>query len=178
MKDTFGYFNVSEFKGFLDSTLPIEKFKKVLEIGSYEGIFTCYAASVFADVVHTVDPFDVSDEGTNVTENVESNFNSNISNCPSGNKIISHKMFSDNFFAKNNDVFDLIYVDGSHEPEDVIKDLNNSFDVCKIGGIIWVDDYGSNYKTLHETIDMWLNDHQQSIDIIHKGYQVGFTKLK
>ena len=87
-------------------------------------------------------------------------------------------MFSDNFFAKNNDVFDLIYVDGSHEPEDVIKDLNNSFDVCKIGGIIWVDDYSSNYKTLHETIDMWLNDHQQSIDIIHKGYQVGFTKLK
>ena len=81
---------------------------------------------VFADVVHTVDPFDVSDEGTNVTHDVESNFYSNVSNCPSGNKIISHKMISDDFFTKNNDEFDLIYVDGSHEPEDVVKDLNNS----------------------------------------------------
>ena len=178
MKDTFGYFNVSEFKGFLDSTLPIEKFKKVLEIGSYEGLFTCYAASVFADVIHTVDPFDVSDEGTNMTGSVESNFKHNVSVCYNGHKIISHKMYSDDFFAQNEDIFDLIYVDGSHEPEDVIRDLNNSFDVCKIDGIIWVDDYGSDYKTLHRAIDNWLLQHQDSIQIIHKRYQVGFTKLK
>ena len=177
MKDTFGYFNVSEFKGLLETTLPIERLKRVLEIGSYEGIFTCYAASVFADVVHTVDPFDITDEGTNVTESVESNFNSNISNCPSRNKIVSHKMRSDKFFELNDNKFDLIYVDGSHEPEDAIKDLNNSFDVCEKDGIIWVDDYGSNYKTLHKSIDLWLQDHKDQIKIIHKGYQVGFIKL-
>ena len=178
MNDTFGYFDRSEFKELLDTTLPIEKFKRVLEIGSYEGLFTCYAASVFADVIHTVDPFDTSDKGTNMSGNVEDNFNNNVSVCPKKDKIVSHKMYSDDFFAQNEDTFDLIYVDGSHEPEDVYRDLNNSFDVCEIGGIIWVDDYSSDYKSLHRTIERWLQEHQESIQIIHKRYQVGFTKLK
>ena len=176
-KDTFGYFGQSEFRQMLISQLPVEKFKTVLEIGSYEGIFSCFAAQSFADVIHTIDPFDTSDEGTNVTENVESNFNHNISVCPNGDKIISHKMTSDEFFEKNKDQFDLIYVDGSHEPEDACRDLDNSFKVCKKDAIIWVDDYGSNYKTLHDSIDQWLQDHEKYIKIIHRGYQVGFVKL-
>ena len=176
-KDTFGYFGQSEFRQMLISQLPVEKFKTVLEIGSYEGIFSCFAAQSFADVIHTIDPFDTSDEGTNVTENVESNFNHNISVCPNGDKIISHKMTSDEFFEKNKDQFDLIYVNGSHEPEDACRDLDNSFKVCKKDAIIWVDDYGSNYKTLHDSIDQWLQDHEKYIKIIHRGYQVGFVKL-
>jgi len=176
-KDTFGYFGQSEFRQMLISQLPVEKFKMVLEIGSYEGIFSCFAAQSFADVIHTIDPFDTSDEGTNVTENVESNFNYNISVCPNGDKIISHKMTSDEFFENNKDLFDLIYVDGSHEPEDACRDLDNSFKVCKKDAIIWVDDYGSNYKTLHDSIDQWLQDHEKYIKIIHRGYQVGFVKL-
>ena len=176
-KDTFGYFGQSEFRQMLISQLPVEKFKTVLEIGSYEGIFSCFAAQSFADVIHTIDPFDTSDEGTNVTENVESNFNHNISVCPNGDKIISHKMTSDEFFENNKDQFDLIYVDGSHEPEDACRDLDNSFKVCKKDAIIWVDDYGSNYKTLHDSIDQWLQDHKKYIKIIHRGYQVGFVKL-
>ena len=176
-KDTFGYFGQSEFRQMLISQLPVDKFKMVLEIGSYEGIFSCFAAQSFADVIHTIDPFDTSDEGTNVTENVESNFNHNISVCPNGDKIISHKMTSDEFFENNKDKFDLIYVDGSHEPEDACRDLDNSFKVCKKDAIIWVDDYGSNYKTLHDSIDQWLQDHEKYIKIIHRGYQVGFVKL-
>jgi len=176
-KDTFGYFGQSELRQMLISKLPVEKFKTVLEIGSYEGIFSCFAAQSFADVIHTIDPFDTSDEGTNVTENVESNFYYNKSVCPNGDKIISHKMTSDEFFKNNKDQFDLIYVDGSHEPEDACRDLDNSFKVCKKDAIIWVDDYGSNYKTLHDSIDQWLQDHEKYIKIIHRGYQVGFIKL-
>ena len=80
-------------------------------------------------------------------------------------------------FLGDRTILDLIYVDGSHEPEDACRDLDNSFKVCKKDAIIWVDDYGSNYKTLHESIDQWLQDHQNYIKIIHKGYQVGFIKL-
>ena len=72
-KDTFGYFGQSEFRQMLIHNLPVEKFKTVLEIGSYEGIFSCFAAQSFADVVHTIDPFDISDEGTTMTYSVESN---------------------------------------------------------------------------------------------------------
>ena len=47
-KDTFGYFGQSEFRQMLIHNLPVEKFKTVLEIGSYEGIFSCFAAQSFA----------------------------------------------------------------------------------------------------------------------------------
>ena len=75
-KDTFGYFKSSELIRFLSGS-DTERFKKVLEIGSYEGIFSCFAAENFATVVHTIDPFDTSDQGTNVTSDVENNFNHN-----------------------------------------------------------------------------------------------------
>ena len=110
-KDTFGYFGQSEFRQMLIHNLPVEKFKTVLEIGSYEGIFSCFAAQSFADVVHTIDPFDISDEGTTMTYSVESNFNHNVSVCSEGHKIISHKTTSDEFFKTNQDEFDLIYVE-------------------------------------------------------------------
>ena len=175
-KDTFGYFKSSELLRFLSGS-DTERFKKVLEIGSYEGIFSCYAAENFATIVHTIDPFDTSDEGTTVTNDVESNFNHNVSVCSAGEKIISHKKLSDEFFETNKEIFDFIYVDGSHESDAACRDLDNSLSFCRKSGIIWVDDYGSDYKDLHESIDKWLNDHEDDISVFHKGYQVGFIKL-
>ena len=66
-----------------------------------QGIFSCFAAQSFADVIHTIDPFDISDEGTTMTYSVESNFNYNVSICPEGHKIVSHKTTSDEFFKNN-----------------------------------------------------------------------------
>lgn len=175
-KDSSRYFISSELKQFLDGYEDKSKFKMVLEIGSYEGIFSCYAAVKFADIVHTVDPFDVSDEGTRMTSRTESVFHYNIARCPSGQKIIPHKKTSNLFFENNNIQFDFIYVDGSHDPGQTYKDLNNSFKFCNSGGMIWVDDYGSNYKNLHEKIDEWLDENKSNIEIIHKQYQVGMIK--
>lgn len=175
-KDTSRYFISSELKKFLDGYENKDRLKNVLEIGSYEGIFSCYAAVNFANIVHTVDPFDISDEGTNMTSRTESIFHYNIAQCPSGQKIIPHKKTSDQFFEDNTIKFDFVYVDGSHDPDQAYKDLDNSFNFCNAGGIIWVDDYGSNYKNLHEKIDEWLNDNLSNIEIIHKQYQVGMIK--
>ena len=55
-KDTFGYFKSSELIRFLSGS-DTERFKKVLEIGSYEGIFSCFAAENFAkffDCTHVI----------------------------------------------------------------------------------------------------------------------------
>lgn len=175
-KDTFGYFESSELKNFLDNNLEKNKFKFVLEIGSYEGIFSCYAAEQFAEVVHTIDPFNLNDSGTSMTSDTERNFLYNINICPSGKKIIPHKKTSHSFFRKNDQMFDFIYVDGSHEPEDAYKDLNNSFKYCNPGGTIWIDDYGSNYKNLHDKIEEWLIKKSKKITVIHKNYQVGLIK--
>lgn len=175
-KDTFGYFYSSELKKFLEITSEKNKFKTVLEIGSYEGIFSCYAAENFAQSVDTIDPFDCNDLGTSMTSETEKNCLYNIEICPEGNKITQHKMLSDEFFANNIKMFDFIYVDGSHEPEDAYRDLDNSLKFCKSGGIIWIDDYGSNYKNLNRKIEEWLNKNVNQIRVIHKNYQVGLIK--
>jgi len=38
----------------------------------------------------------------------------------------THKMTSDDFFANQQDIFDVIFIDGLHESKQVEKDINNS----------------------------------------------------
>jgi hypothetical protein len=47
---------------------------------------------------------------------------------------------SDEFFSKNSETFDLIFLDGLHTYEQTWRDLQNSFASCKSNGIIVVDD--------------------------------------
>jgi hypothetical protein len=60
------------------------------------------------------------------------------------NNIASYSLGSDNFFYNNEDFFDMIYLDGSHNEDQVFRDLINSLDVLSTGGVIIVDDY--DYK--------------------------------
>lgn len=176
MVDTFGYFNSSELKHYLENSDDLASFKVVLEIGSYEGVFSCYAAEHFAMEVHTVDPFLVTDQGTRMSNLTERNFHRNLSNSTAVSKIFPYKMLSSNFFLNNNLLFDLIYIDGSHESEVVLQDLNSSLSFCRQGGIIWIDDFRSDYKDLHVTIFSWLNNNISNLEIIHQGYQLGVKK--
>lgn len=50
-------------------------------------------------------------------------------------------MTSDNFFSHHSDQkFDIIFIDGYHEKEQVIKDVNNALQVLNEGGIILMHD--------------------------------------
>ena len=50
------------------------------------------------------------------------------------------RMTSDEFFIKNNDTFDIIFIDGLHVYKQVIKDINNSLNILNKDGIILVHD--------------------------------------
>lgn len=53
---------------------------------------------------------------------------------------------SDEFFLKNNDKFDLIFIDGLHTYKQVKKDINNSLKIIKENGIILLHDcFPRNY---------------------------------
>ena len=52
-----------------------------------------------------------------------------------------HRKTSDNFFNKNQNMFDLIYIDGNHLFDFVKKDIINSLKFIKQDGIIVLDDY-------------------------------------
>ena len=52
----------------------------------------------------------------------------------------THKMTSDEFFSNNNDKFDIIFIDGLHQYEQVIKDVKNSLNCLTKNGIILLHD--------------------------------------
>ena len=52
-----------------------------------------------------------------------------------------HRKTSDNFFNKNQNMFDLIYIDGNHLFDFVKRDIINSLKFIKQDGIIVLDDY-------------------------------------
>ena len=125
---------------FLDKML-IEfksKYNKILEIGSFEGISAIYFIKNFKNSLLTcVDPFTGSDEHKHIKDKhiIEKNFDFNLKEFEG--KFIKVKNKSENFFTLNKNIFDIIYIDGSHEYYDVYKVLNNHFnfiffkDICK-----------------------------------------------
>src|SRR3990167_10422572 len=50
------------------------------------------------------------------------------------------KMTSDEFFAQNKDTFDIVFIDGLHEKEQVKRDIENSLKVLNQGGSIVMHD--------------------------------------
>ena len=50
------------------------------------------------------------------------------------------RMTSDSFFIKNNETFDIIFLDGLHTYEQTIRDIDNSIKILNSGGVILVHD--------------------------------------
>lgn len=95
--DTLGYFHQSELKSLISSgRLQVAEFKRVLEIGTYEGIFACYAAENFADTVDTIDPFSLEDAGTHMLKTTKRNCLRNIASSSAIEKITVHMTTSQN----------------------------------------------------------------------------------
>jgi len=74
------------------------------------------------------------------------NTNKAIENASHTITLTTHKQRSDFALSKlitlgYNDSFDMIYVDGSHEPQDVIVDCVLAFRLLKKGGLMIMDDY-------------------------------------
>ena len=71
------------------------------------------------------------------------------------------RMTSDQFFRENKEKFDLIFIDGLHVYEQVIKDIFNSIKVLKENGIILVHDCLPRklwYQTPMRMSDTWNGD--------------------
>ena len=52
----------------------------------------------------------------------------------------THTMTSDEFFAQNEEMFDVIFIDGLHHGEQVYRDIENSLAVLNKGGMIFCHD--------------------------------------
>lgn len=67
-------------------------------------------------------------------------------------------VFFDYFIMGNViDRIDFIYIDGSHEYQEVLSDLHNAWNIVKPGGVIAGDDYGEN-------VPLWGNSVKRAVD--------------
>jgi predicted O-methyltransferase YrrM len=123
----------------------VSRFNKmdILEIGCYEGLSSVFLADNLLDhkdsTLTCVDPFmtiDTNDHKEFFANNEELNFDYNIKNCKNSDKIRVEKITSDSFFKTNIKTFDFIYIDGCHLCDFVTRDMENSFSVLKVNGLV------------------------------------------
>ena len=154
--------------------------RHILEIGSHEGASAYFFSNILLhhpeSSLTCVDPYDIEDKTTPVTVNTKSLFLSNISYSSNHSKVSLLELYSNDFYKINTQMFDFIYIDGSHKVEDVINDFINCFNILTINGVLWFDDYGSGDIKQH--IDLLYNSsYSEKLIIIHQGYQIGFRKI-
>lgn len=146
--DNYGWFSQA-------NKLKIEEFFKeykpqtIVEIGSWMGVSTMFMASIAPEnsVVYAVDHWLGSLEHR--TEEyykpklpiLYQQFLSNVIHANLTHKIIPMRMSSREAAATLNIEPDFIYIDGSHEEEDVYNDIMAWYPKLKRGGILCGDDY-------------------------------------
>ena len=143
IKDKWFLNNFEVFNYFL----PKDENKKFsyLEIGSYEGLSALNVLNFYKNIdAKLVDIWDFphfnSEPISTDFDVVEKNFDFNLKEFNNFEKIKKDSLVAMRHFIKEKIKFDYIYIDGSHNGEDVISDAVESFKVLKKDGIIIFDD--------------------------------------
>lgn len=178
------WFFYSEIMKYLHKYLDNNAVNKMLEIGCFEGLSSIFFANNYlnnpSSRLTCVDPFmriEDNDHKDLLQNNEELNFDYNISVCNNKEKITVHKVTSDQFFETNADSFNFIYIDGCHEPDFILRDMENSFKCLERGGIMWMDDYGGGDGVqIRDTMHCFLEKNNGKYDLIHRGYQLAIIK--
>ena len=137
----FPHVDINEFKD-----RPI----KYLEIGAFFGANLISVANTYGahndTKLYCIDPWEDYNEypeykGQQTT--IYTAFLNNIERSGQKEKIEIRRGYSNTEIPKfDDDFFDMIYVDGNHEPEYVLEDAVLCFRKLKVGGIMIFDDYG------------------------------------
>ncbi len=178
-----------------------KQIKDVLEIGCYEGRATVWLCENVLNDNNIKYNYDIIDTfGGSLNESgmenakeqlekenfIENNFLHNISFFDRINFQI-HKGYSQLILPTlpQKEKYDLIYIDASHKADDTFVDAYYAHKMLKVGGILIFDDYGwidptnthiSNSPGLGIEVFGTMYDNQYNV--ILKGYQVGFQKIK
>jgi len=131
---------------------------KYLEIGTFYGANLLSVGDNYAkhnlSELYCIDPwidYDDYPEYKNKQETIYSTFMRNVENSPHKNKIKVNRAFSHQIIPIFPDeFFDIIYIDGNHEPEYVLEDAVYSFRKLKVNGIMIFNDYGWSIECVVE----------------------------
>ena len=164
-------YNFFKYLNFLEGNF------NYLEIGTYEGNSAMFVANTFPkSKVYCVDNWNKTEEyGDQNFDIVEKNFDYNTS---SFNNILKFKNNSDDFFKKNNALFEVIYIDGYHKDFQVLKDCRNAWKILKKDGLLICDDYIWNfYENIKENPCYSINKFMDEIKNENKVLEVSKSQI-
>lgn len=159
-----------------------------LEIGAFYGANVLSVANTYGahpeSKLYCIDPWeDYSEypEYKGEQPKIYDAFMKNIQNSEHSSKITVNRGYSDKKVPEYADeFFDMIYIDGNHEPEYVLEDAVLCFRKLKPNGIMIFDDYGWGGPDLTKRgIDGFLNGYHKRIQILgEKESQVFIRKIR
>ena len=127
--------------------LPKDKSLKFdyLEVGCYEGLSSFYVLSEYKSVnAFFLDIWDMPNPNSKTLspnfDLIEKAFDQNLSGF-NFNKIKNDSVISMRKLLKENVHFDFIYIDGSHNGEDILSDAIEAFKILKVNGLMFFDDF-------------------------------------
>jgi hypothetical protein len=74
------------------------------------------------------------------------------------------------YFTYNKIKAQLIYIDASHEEDDVYRDLNNYYELLDEGGIMFGDDYQKDWPGVINSVDRFGKEKNISVEIINNNF--------
>jgi predicted O-methyltransferase YrrM len=143
-----------------------------LEIGAFHGANILSVANSYGlhndSKLYCIDPWEDYDEYPEYKNQQSSNYDlfmNNIENSGVKDKIIIKRGYSNSQIPLLEDnFFDIIYIDGNHQPEYVLEDAVLSFRKLNINGIMIFDDYGWGGPDLTQRgIDGFLSGYHKKI---------------
>lgn len=151
----------------------------VLEIGSWEGLSTLWFLQRFSDGNMTcVDTWAGGSEHSSFDmHSIEEHFQSNVAEHASRIRVLKGNS-RDVLFGLTPRKFDVVYVDGSHDRADALSDIVMSWNLLKVGGVMLVDDCGSDDPGPRLAVQSFASMHVGHWDLLHQGYQIHLRKLK
>ena len=162
---------------------------KILEIGVYEGVASCWFLEHIMtnkkSKLYCIDTFEGSAEYTDVNfSNVEKTFYKNIKKTGREDQVIVLKGYSFDKLIKLNrkkTMFDIIFIDASHEARDVISDAVLSWKLLKENGTLIFDDYKwtnlkQEYFRPKIAIDSFIQIFKPELEVLKIAYQVLIRK--
>ena len=173
---------------------------KILELGCFKGEMSKWFSDNLLDNrysrLYCVDTWEGSEEYKQNYSNVkktfkntiETTFHNNIKKSKHPKKIKIFKNTTTDFFLTflkkvKNPIFDLIYVDASHDARNVICDAILSFKALKVNGYMVFDDYEwkkmpHNYERPKVAVDSFIHMFRDNVKVTHRGYKMIIQKTK
>jgi hypothetical protein len=124
--------------------------KAVLEVGAYCGRSTICLAQT-AHTMATVDTFD--GRGTAQAGNTRATFDRNLQRYGVDEKVCVYVGTSGSVLPNLPPIYDLVFIDGSHDRESVAADARLAAALLRPGGLLAFHDYGGGDVGVTEAVD-------------------------